>query len=93
MLASEDDVVFLDASPAYLRTPAAAPRVQQALPHAKFVIILRVCILLTLDPSKITAVPKSLLYAHVVLAHSEMTACTVLLLFRAAAGLESTSIQ
>jgi hypothetical protein len=37
------DVVFLDASPAYLRTPAAAPHVQQAIPHAMFVIVLRVC--------------------------------------------------
>jgi hypothetical protein len=42
-LSGRDDVVFLDATPAYFRIPAAAPRVQQALPHAKFVIILRVC--------------------------------------------------
>ena len=56
VLDSEDDVVFLDATPAYLRTPAAAPRVQQVLPHAKFVIVLRVCMLLALVPSEIAAV-------------------------------------
>lgn len=42
-IAGKQNVVFLDATPAYLRTPAAAPRVKQSLPHAKFVIILRVC--------------------------------------------------
>lgn len=34
--------VFVDATPAYLYTPAAAPRIKQAIPHAKFVIVLRV---------------------------------------------------
>lgn len=34
--------VLVDATPAYLYTPAAAPRIKQAVPNAKFVIILRV---------------------------------------------------
>eukprot|EP00892_Ulva_mutabilis_P004466 jgi/Ulvmu1/2391/UM131_0002.1 len=33
--------VLVDASPAYLYTAAAAPRVKRVVPHAKFVIILR----------------------------------------------------
>lgn len=35
--------VLLDASPEYMLTPVAAPRVQRLVPHARFVIILRVC--------------------------------------------------
>lgn len=41
-LAGASRAVFLDASPEYLFTPAAAPRVQKILPNAKFVIVLRV---------------------------------------------------
>lgn len=36
------DRVLLDASPQYLMVPAAAPRVKAAVPHAKFLIVVRV---------------------------------------------------
>lgn len=35
--------VLMDASPEYLLTPAAAPRIQAIAPQARFVVILRVC--------------------------------------------------
>jgi hypothetical protein len=65
-LSGSDDVVFLDATPSYLRTPAAAPRVQQALPHAKFVILLRVrlavlCVYLSRVPTFMGRIPGYLL--------------------------------
>lgn len=41
-LALTTPAVFVDASPEYLLTPAAAPRAAQIIPHAKIVIILRV---------------------------------------------------
>ena len=34
--------VFLDSTPNYLFSPTAAPRVKQMVPHAKFVVVLRV---------------------------------------------------
>ena len=41
-LLDQQSAVFVDASPEYLLTPAAAPRAAQIVPHAKLVIILRV---------------------------------------------------
>jgi hypothetical protein len=34
--------VFLDSTPNYMFAPAVAPRIKQAIPDAKFIIVLRV---------------------------------------------------
>ena len=34
---------LIDGTPLYLRTAMAAPRIQAMVPHAKFVVVLRVC--------------------------------------------------
>ena len=34
--------VFVDSTPEYLFSPSVAPRVKQMIPHAKFVVVLRV---------------------------------------------------